>query len=218
MYPGIDYDGRVSRLPLTAIVLLLVLSSTAQAQKDSVVAVGGTFTYLVPASDQADLHSGVGVTARLRRGTGVGFVLGFQWFSADVRTEIDGQQVPLGAMTIRPLMFGVSVGRQFAKFAVGAGLVGGWSFNSISQTPAQQQAYRDAVGMPDAEVSVATGWAVRPSVTLWRELGRHFGAFVSAGYIFNRPTVTTRGAGGRWQNTVNLDASILSFGVAYGVF
>jgi hypothetical protein len=218
LYRGIGYDGRVSRSPLVAVVLLLVCGSAAQAQKDSVVAVGGTYTFLIPASDDADLHAGAGVTARLRRGTGVGFVLGFQWFSADVRTDVDGLQVPLGAMTIRPLMLGVSVGRQFAKFAVGAGLVGGWSFNSISQTPAQQQAYRDAVGMPDAEVRVTTGWAVRPSVTLWRELGNHFGAFVSAGYIFNRPTVTTRGAGGQWKNTVNLDASIVSFGVAYGVF
>jgi hypothetical protein len=208
----------VVKAPVAAISLLLLSAPAVHAQNDSVVAVGGAFTFMVPDDSKADHRPGIGVAARLRRGSGLGFSLGLEWFTSEVQTDVAGKPVPLGTMTIRPLMFGVSYSRQFARYALSAGVVGGWSFNSISQTAGQQRIYGDAIGMPDAHVSVGTGWAVRPSVTLWYELGNHFAAAASIGYIFDRPTVTTQGAAGQRRDTVNLNATAISFGFVYGVF
>jgi hypothetical protein len=219
LYTQIEcYDERVLKATLAAIVLLLVSGSAVSAQTDSVVAVGVSVALYEPTNPQADHHPGVGVVGRLRRGTGLGFSLGLGWFTSDVQTEFDGQVAPLGTMKIRPLMLGASYAWQFGHFALSAGLVGGWSFNSITQTPEQQRAYGNLVGMPDASVSVGTGWAARPSVTFWRELGNHFAAAASVGYMINRPTVTTSGAAGVRKDTVNLSAAVISFGLLYGVF
>ena len=206
------------KAPLAAIVLVLAFGSAAWAQTDSVIGVGVSVSLPEPTSSLADHHTGFGLVGRLRRGTGLGFSLGLGWFTSDVQAEIDGQLAPLGTMTIRPLMLGASYAWQFSRFAVSAGLVGGWSFNSIKQTPAQQRSYGSLVGMPDAGVSVENGWALRPGVTFWYELGHHFAAAASVGYMINRPTVTTRGAAGERRDVVNLSATVVSFGFLYGVF
>ena len=203
---------------LAAIVLVLAFGSAAPAQTDSVVAVGVSVALPDPTSALADHHPGFGLVGRLRRGTGLGFSLGLGWFTSDVRTEVDGQLAPLGTMTIRPLLLGASYAWQFSRFAVSAGVVGGWSFNSLEQTPAQQRIYGNLVGMPDASVSVDNGWALRPGVTFWYELGHHFAAATSVSYMINRPTVTTRGAAGERRGAVNLSATVVSFGFLYGVF
>jgi len=212
------YDGRVLKASFAAIVLVLAFGSAARAQTDSVVAVGVSVSLPEPTNSLADHHTGFGLVGRLRRGTGLGFSLGLGWFTSDVQTELDGQLAPLGTMTIRPLMLGASYAWQFSRFAVSAGLVGGWSFNSIKQTAAQQRIYGSLAGMPDASVSVENGWALRPGVTVWHELGHHFAVAASVGYMINRPTVTTRGAAGERRDAVNLSATVVSFGFLYGVF
>jgi hypothetical protein len=183
-----------------------------------VIGVGVSVSLPIATNPEADHHTGVGIIGRLRRGTGLGFSLGLGWFTSDVQNEIDGQVAPLGTMTVRPLMFGASYAWQFSRFALSAGLVGGWSFNSIKQTAAEQRVYGTLVGMPDASVSVENGWAVRPGVAFWYELGHHFAAGASVGYMINRPTVTVRGAAGEMRDTVNLSATVVSFGFLYGVF
>ena len=208
----------MGKAPLIAAVLLLACAPGARAQTDSVVAVGVSVALPVPESSLADHNRGFGVIGRLRRGTGLGFSLGLGWFTSDVQTELDGQLAPLGKMTIRPLMLGASYAWQFNRFAVSAGVVGGWSFNSLEQTPAQQRSYGELVGMPDASVTVDNGWALRPGVTFWYELGHHFAVSTSVGYMINRPTVTTRGAAGERRTTANLSATVVSFGFLYGVF
>jgi hypothetical protein len=208
----------VLKAALAALVLVLIFGSAASAQNDSVVGVGGGVSFYAATDPNVETRAGWGLVGRLRRGTGLGFSLGLAWFTADIRTDVDGEVVPLGAVTVRPLMVGASYSRQFARFALTAGIVGGWSFNSVSQTPAQQKAYGDAIGMPDAHLSVSDSWVTRPSVTVWYELDNHFGAFASIGYVMVRPTVTAHGAAGQRGEAVNLSSGVLSFGLAYGVF
>jgi len=212
------YDRFVGKAPLVAVVLLIACASTASAQLDSVVGVGGSVAFFAPTDPHVDTRTGFGLIGRLRRGTGLGFSLGFAWATSDVQRDVDGADVELGAITVRPVMAGASYARQFARFALSAGLVGGWAFNSISQTPAQQRAYGEAIGIPDARLSVSNSWVLRPSATLWYELDNHFGAFASIGYAIVRPTVTASGAAGSRGETVNLSATVFSFGIAYGVF
>ncbi len=206
------------RAALTALVLVLTFGSAASAQNDSVVGVGGAVSFYAATDPNVETRASWGFVGRLRRGSGLGFSLGFEWFTSDVRTEVDGAVVPLGTVAVRPVMVGASYSRQFARFALAAGIVGGWSFNSVSQTPAQQKTYGDAIGMPDAHLSVSNCWVTRPSVTVWYELDNHFGAFASIGYAMVRPTVTAHGAAGQRGSAVNLSGSVLSFGLAYGVF
>jgi hypothetical protein len=208
----------VLKASLAAIVLVLTFGSAASAQNDAVVGVGGGMAFHSATNPNVDTRPGLGLVARLRRGTGLGFSLGFGWSASDVRTEVEAEIVPLGTITARPVMAGASYTRQFHRFALTAGLVGGWSFNSIAQTPAQQKIYREAIGMPDAHLTVSNSWVARPGVTFWCELDNHFGAYASIGYAMTRPTVTTQGTAGLRGETINLSAGVLSFGFTYGVF
>jgi hypothetical protein len=208
----------VLKAALAALILVLAFGSSASAQNDSVVGVGGGASLYAATDPNVETRAGWGLVGRLRRGTGLGFSLGLEWFTSDVRTDVDGEVVPLGTISVRPVMVGASYSRQFARFALTAGIVGGWSFNSVSQTPAQQKIYGDAIGMPDAHLSVSNCWVTRPSATLWYELNNHFGAFASIGYAMVRPTVTAHGAAGQRGEAVNLSGGVVSFGLAYGVF
>jgi hypothetical protein len=208
----------VLKAVLSALVLVLAFGSAASAQNDSVVGVGAAASFYAATDPNVEARASWGLTGRLRRGGGLGFSLGLEWFTSDVRINVDGEVVPLGTVTVRPVMVGASYSRQFARFALTAGIVGGWSFNSVSQTPAQQRTYGAAIGMPDAHLSVSHSWVTRPSATVWYELNNHFGAFASIGYAMVRPTVTARGAAAERGAAVNLSGSVLAFGLAYGVF
>jgi len=208
----------VLKAPFAAIVLLLAFGSAVSAQNDSVVGVGGGVSFHAATDPNVESRPGWGLVGRLRRGTGLGFSLGMGWYSSGVRSSVDGEVVALGAVTVRPVMVGASYTRQFARFALTAGFVGGWSFNSVEQTPAQQKAYGEAIGMPDARLSASNDWTARPSVTFWYELGKHFGAYASVGYAIVKTTVTASGAAGQRGDPVNLSGGVVSFGLAYGVF
>ena len=148
----------MSKAALTALVLVLTSGSAVSAQNDSVVGVGGDVSFHAATDPNVETRPAWGLVGRLRRGTGLGFSLGLSWYTSDVRTDVDGEIVPLGAIIVRPVMVGASYSRQFARFALTAGIVGGWSFNAVSQTPAQQKNYGDAIGMPDAHLSVSDCW------------------------------------------------------------
>ena len=93
-------------------------------------------------------------------------------------------------------MAGVSYIRQFHRYAVSTGVVGGWAFNSLSQSDAERAAYGTRVGIPGASVSISNCLAVEPNVTFWYELGHHFAASASVAYMVARPTLTAQGADG----------------------
>ena len=208
----------MGKTPLIAAVFVLVLAPYARAQTDSVIGVGAAMAFHAATDPNVDSRPGWGLVGRLRRGTGLGFSLGLGWYTSDVRTDVDGKIVPLGTVTARPVMGGASYTWQFARFALTAGIVGGWSFNSIAQTPAQQKTYGEAIGMPDAHLSASDNWTARASTTFWYEIDHHLAVFASIGYATLRPTVTAHGAAGQRGDAVNLSGSVLSFGLSYGVF
>jgi hypothetical protein len=204
---------------IPVVVAVLLLSSPAlYAQTDSSIAVGVALTFYDPANPDAHHPTGVGLVGRLRRGSGLGATVGMDWFASDVRAEVGGQPTLVGRMSIRPLMAGVSYIRQFHRYAISTGIVGGWAFNSLSQTDAERAAYGNSVGLPGASVSVSNCLAVEPNVTFWRELGHHFAASASVAYMLARPTLTATGATGRRADPVNLSATVITFAVVYGVF
>jgi hypothetical protein len=200
------------------VALLLVFSPSLYAQTDSSIAVGVALTFYDPANPDAHHPTGVGLVGRLRRGSGLGATVGMDWFTSDFQTNVGGQPTLVGRMTIRPLMAGVSYIRQFRRYAVSTGVVGGWAFNSLTESDAERTAYGESVGLPGASVSVSNCLAVEPNVTFWYELGHHFAASASVAYMLARPTLTATAAAGRRADTVNLSATVITFAVVYGVF
>jgi hypothetical protein len=200
------------------VALLLLFTPSLHAQTDSSIAVGVALTLYDPANPNAHHPTGVGLVGRLRRGSGLGATVGMDWFTSDFRTSVGGQPTTVGHMTIRPLMAGVSYIRQYRRYAVSTGVVGGWALNSLTQSDAERAAYGESVGLPGASVSVSNCLAVEPNVTFWYELGHHFAASASVAYMLARPTLTATTASGRRADTVNLSATVITFAVVYGVF
>ncbi len=206
------------RLIPAAVAALLVASPLLYAQTDSTIGVGVALTLYDPANPDAPHPTGVGLVGRLRRGSGFGATVGMDWFTADLRVGTQGQLTPVGHISVRPFMAGVSYIRQFRRYAISTGVTGGWSLNSLRQSDAERAAYGAHVGIPDASVSISNCLAVEPNVTFWYELGNHFAASASVAYMFSRPTITARGPGGTRADKVNLDATVITFAVVYGVF
>lgn len=203
---------------IAALAALLGASPALYAQTDSSIAVGVAVTLYDPANAAANHPTGVGLIGRLRRGSGFGATVGMDWFNSDLRAEAGGQPTRVAHMSIRPLMAGVSYIRQFRRYAISAGVVGGWAFNSLSQSDAERSAYGASVGIPDARVSISNCLAVEPSVTFWYELGNHFATSASVAYMVARPTLTASGASGTRADRVNLSATVITFALVYGVF
>lgn len=206
------------RTTLAVGATLLLFSPAVFAQTDSSIGVGVAVTIYAPTNPDAHNPVGFGLVGRLRRGSGLGATVGLDWFTSDVQTGIGGQMAPLGTAIIRPVMGGLSYIRQYHRYALSTGLVGGWAFNSLRQGEAARALYRDRSGIPDARLSISNCLAVRPDVTLWYELGNHLAASASLSYMLAKPTVTGRGATGRRTDTVNLNAAVITFAVVYGVF
>lgn len=213
-----DHARRLLTRSALAALVLAVSAPAARAQLDSSIAVGVALTMYDPASPRASHPTGVGLVGRLRRGSGLGATVGLDWFTSDAVTDTAGGPAPLGTASIRPVMAGVSYIKQFHRYAVSGGLVGGWAFNSLRQSDAGRAAYRERTGLPDARLGISNCLAVRPDVTVWYELGRHLAASASVSYMFARPTVTATGAWGRRSETVDLNATVFTFALVYGVF
>jgi hypothetical protein len=203
---------------IAAIALLLVSSPALHAQTDSSIAVGVALTLYDPANEQTHNPPSVGLIARMRRGSGLGATIGLEWYKSEIQIPIGGQLVPLGAMNARPVMAGFSFTRQYSRYALSGALVTGYSFNSLRATPAAQAAYRDRFDMPNARIQISNCFAFRPDVTLWYELGHHLAASASIAYVFAQPTVTAVSPVGRRVDPLNISATVITFGFAYGVF
>lgn len=203
---------------LAALAALLLVSPAVCAQTDSSIAVGVALTLYDPANPDANHPTGVGLVGRLRRGSGLGATVGMDWFASDLRADVGGQPTPVGRMSVKPLMAGVSYIQQFHRYAVSAGIVGGWAFTSLSQSDAERTAYGNQVGIPGASVSISNCLAVEPNVTFWYELGHHLAASASVAYMVARPTLTASGPAGTRADRVNLSATVITFALVYGVF
>lgn len=208
----------IVRTTLAAAAALLLASPALYAQTDSSIAVGAALTFYDAVNADAPHPTGFGLVGRLRRGSGLGATVGMDWFTSDLRADVGGQPTPVGHMTVRPLMAGISYIRQFRRYAVSTGIVGGWALNSLSQSDAERTAYATRVGIPGASVSISNCLAVEPNVTFWYELGHRFAASASVAYMLARPTLTASGPGGTRADRVNLDATVITFAVVYGVF
>jgi hypothetical protein len=198
-------------------VCLLAGAAPASAQKDSVVTVGGAFSVYRSTDEHVSSPWGVGIVMRLRRSSGFGGTIGFNWIRATVDEPASGQDAKLGTLLVRPLMAGVTYTRQYAHFAVGGSLVAGYAFCGLRETAGAAEALA-SVGQPGAVFTVSNAFVYRPSFSVWWELGNRFGLLTSVSYIATRPEITTTTPTGTSRRTVNFSAPFVTVGIGYGIF
>jgi hypothetical protein len=202
---------------LLAVVCLLAGAAPASAQKDSVVTVGGAFSVYRSTDEHVSSPWGVGIVMRLRRSSGFGGTIGFNWIRVSVDGQVAGQDSTLGTLLVRPLMAGVTYTRQYARFAVGGSLVAGYAFCGLRETGGAANALA-GIGQPGAIFAVSNAFVYRPSFSVWWELGNRFGLLTSVSYMATRPEITTTTPAGTSRRTVNFSAPFVTVGIGYGIF
>jgi hypothetical protein len=196
-------------------VLLVSLASSAAAQTEGRVSVGGSITFIKPTDNEVNSVLGGGPLVRLNPRKGWGIAGALNWFRADLENP-NGDSGDFARLRIRPLMAGVSytVGEQ--PLLVSFSIVAGPSFNKFS--------FRDDFvnGLPSGlrpTADVETSFAVRPGVSITYSVAPRVGLVGFGGYMINRPDVVYRDiAGQEYRNRWKADALVLSVGAVYSLF
>lgn len=201
---------------VAAVALLLVsMASSAAAQTEGKVSVGGSITFTKPTDNDVNSVFGGGPLVRLNPRKGWGIAAALNWFRADLDNP-NGDSGDFARLRIRPLMAGASytVGEQ--PLLVSFSIVAGPSFNKFT--------FRDDFlnGLPSGlrpTADVETSFAVRPGVSLTYSVAPRVGLVGFGGYMINRPDIVYRDiAGQEYRNRWKADALVLSVGAVYSLF
>jgi hypothetical protein len=117
------------------------------------------------------------------RRSGWGPSFGLSWYTGDIRVPIDGKNVTIGEVKVRPVMGGVSYGIIRGRAITNLSLVGGYAFNRAKITYALPEG--TAVSM-----SISDAWAVRPNVGLTYALRPRLALVGGVGYVFSKPRIS----------------------------
>lgn len=204
---------------VTALAALLLAAPPARAQADSSVSLGIGFSVTTPTNDAAGTDVGPGFVIRLRSGRGgFGPTIGMSWFNTPVHTDVRGEQVELGSVSIRPLMFGAGYRHELSRrLNWNSALAVGIAFGHARGTSALKEAF-ERLGLGPAGVKVANSFAWRVSTGLWIDLGPRFGMVVSVGYLGVQPDITITTATGNMRRSIDLSSVVTSAGITYGIF
>jgi hypothetical protein len=202
------------RVLVCVVVACVVTATTASAQGlPNIVkraGVGGSFGGIFPFDDDVTVGKAYGFNFGLAPEQGLGFTLGFGWYTGDlILSRVSGDR-EVGDLRIRPFMAGVGYTWVKGKLATGVSINAGISFNSIKLS----DQYRTFFG-PGTEVRVdsSNSFAARPQLRVEYAVAKKVGVFSSAGYFFTKFDNTIETPVGRFEN--EWDAS--SFNLFVGV-
>ncbi len=150
-----------------------------------------------------------GPLLRLRPRNGLGPTIAFNWMNAEVEAGPAGRP-GLAALQLRPVMAGAEYGIARGRFAAGASIVAGYSFNGLGVDT-------ERVGAGRA-IAVRNSLVWRPGVGAWWDVSPRIGIQAFYGYLFTRPAVTFASDTEIATERLRVDAAVLSVGVAYWVF
>jgi hypothetical protein len=210
--------GRPFLASLAAVAALLWAAPPASAQEASSVSLGVGVSVTTPTNDAAGTDVGPGVVIRLSGSDGFGPTIGLSWFTTPLHTDVDGERVELGNVSVRPLMFGVGYTREISRrLSWHASLAAGIAFANARGTGALKGAF-ERLGVGQVGVQVSDTFAWRTGAGLWVDLGPRFGMSLSLAYLAVRPEITiTTGVGDR-RHSVDLASIVTSVGFTYGIF
>ena len=150
-----------------------------------------------------------GPLLRLRPRNGLGPTIAFNWMNADVEAGPSGRPA-LAALRLRPVMAGVEYGIARGRFAAGASVVAGYSFNGLDIDTARAGAGR--------AIAVRNSWVWRPGIGAWWDVSRRLGIHAFYGYLFTQPAVTFASDAAIATERLRVNAAVVSVGVAYWIF
>ena len=137
-------------------------------------------TALTPDGDLASTFRVAPFVRNTPRRSGWGPAFGLSWFRGDLRVPVNGQQVSVGEVQVRPVMAGVSYAIIRGRTITSLSVVGGYAFNRARVTTA----------LPDGTSASArfdNAWAVRPNVGLTVALRPRLALVGGVGYIYSNP-------------------------------
>ena len=174
-----------------------------------VIALGAAARLTRPSGTGLGAALSGGPLLRLRPRNGLGPTIAFNWMNAEVESGPAGRP-GLAALQLRPVMAGAEYGVARGRFAAGASIVAGYSFNGLGVDT-------ERVGAGRA-IAVGNSLAWRPGVGAWWDVSPRIGIHAFYGYLFTRPAVTFASDTEIATERLRVDAAVLSVGVAYWVF
>ena len=223
-------QGPGSHRIVTFVCLALVaaaFSTPAQAQSNAHVAVGVVVSKRVFTDGDFRRNVKPGLLYRIRKHrqphNGWRFrapEFGFNWFGADVKVPVGGQETAIGHLNIRPLLAGVAEalvlneGKDELSFSVLAGP----AFSRFKVSGEARDAYRTRLGADSIDIKPKNTFVVRPGVSYWHDLNRRLGFHAAINYIVARPNVVVRTPSGETTSRWHADNLAFKAGIAVGVF
>jgi hypothetical protein len=172
------------------------------------LAAGGSLGWSVPRLE--GLRTRVAVSPLLKLGSprGLGPVVGFDWFQADL--ESIGQETPLTRVHVKPVMAGLGYTVAADRLSFTPSLVGGVAFNSLTVTST------GAIDGLPIEIGNSLVWRVGASA--WYDLSRRVALNVSAGYLRTGLRVTIVEDGRLAKHRISGNTTLVHAGLAYRLF
>jgi hypothetical protein len=206
---------RVLSLTVAAVFCLAV---EARAQSEAVIGLGLAVSSVDPVGSLALGTGSIGPLLRLKLGPGLGPVIGMNWYTAGVQAIAEGQLVYLGRLRIRPVMVGVGYNWNRGRVWLVPSIVGGYSFNRLYPNSRARLPFRESLGSTDVSFDAGNALAWRSQVAFWYDVAPRVGLLASIAYIRARPTLTVSGDHGVYRASLDASATVVTFGLVYGVF
>jgi len=189
------------RVLVCVVVACVVTATTASAQGlPNIVkraGIGGSFGGIFPFDDDVTVGKAYGFNFGLAPEQGLGFTLGFGWYTGDLTLSRVSGDREVGDLRIRPFMAGVGYTWVKGKLATGVSINAGISFNSIRLN----DQYRTLFG-PGTEVRIdaSNSFAARPQFRIEYAVARKVGIYSTVGYFFTKFDNVIDTPVGRFEN------------------
>ena len=201
-------------MKVVVIVTLLICSATtALAQTEGKVSVGGSVTYYHHTDEDVKPVLTIGPLVRLNPRQGWGIAGALNWHEADLEGPFSNEE--FGTLRVRPLMGGVSYTIGEGALLTSFSIVAGPSFNRVRF---DDDFRRTLPAGTTLDADVETSLAIRPGVGLTYTVAPRVAIVGFGGYLINRPTVTVRVGSTEFSDRWKADALVLSVGLVYSLF
>ena len=162
-----------------------------------------------PSATTLERALSVGPLLRLRPRNGLGPTVAFNWMNTEIEAGAGGRPA-LAAIRLRPVMAGVEYGAVRGRFAAGASVVAGYSFNRLDIDTTRAGRGR--------AIDVGHSFVWRPGAAVWFDVTDRVGINVFGGYLFTSPEVTFASDASIATERLRVNAAVVSVGVAYWIF
>ena len=162
-----------------------------------------------PSATTLERALSVGPLLRLRPRNGLGPTVAFNWMNTEIEAGAGGRPA-LAAIRLRPVMAGVEYGAVRGRFAAGASVVAGYSFNRLDIDTTRAG--------PGRAIDVGHSFVWRPGAAVWFDVTDRVGINVFGGYLFTSPEVTFASDASISTERLRVNAAVVSVGVAYWIF